>query len=462
MGTKAFDVVICGAGIAGIAAAYYLSKQGEFKKIALVDERQPLTLTSDKSTECYRNWWPGPGDAMVRLMNHSINLMENLARENRNIFHMNRRGYLYMTADPARLQQFEQAARESSALGSGPLRIHRGMATDPEYQSNPNWEPGYDYSNLDGADLILDSGRIQRWFPYLAPDVQAVLHIRRAGWLSAQQLGTTMLSQSRQQGVELIRARVSDIKVRSNATPMLRLDDYEFTELSAGALVLAGGPKLPALARMIGIDLPLFSELHLKVAVNDPLEVVPRDAPLLIWNDPQLLPFSDDERQELAEDPETRWMLNELPAGLHTRPEGGEGSQTILILWPYHTPAIEPSWPIPEDPYYPEVLVRGLVRMLPRMRNYLGRLPRPAVDGGYYTKTRENRPLIGPLGVEGAYVIGAMSGFGIMAACASGDLLARHVSGRPLPDYAPAFTLDRYQDPDYLAALEIQQSSGQL
>jgi glycine/D-amino acid oxidase-like deaminating enzyme len=174
------------------------------------------------------------------------------------------------------------------------------------------------------------------------------------------------------------------------------------------------------------------------------------------------LPFTEDERQELAEDPETRWLLDELPAGLHTRPEGGEGSQTILILWPYHTPAIEPSWPIPEDPFYPEVLVRGLARMLPRMRTYLGRLPRPTVDGGYYTKTRENRPLIGPLEVEGAYVIGALSGFGIMAACGSGDLLARHVSGRPLPDYAPSFTLDRYQDPGYLAILEAQQTSGQL
>jgi glycine/D-amino acid oxidase-like deaminating enzyme len=462
MGTKAYDVVICGAGIAGIAAAFYLSGQGEFKKIALVDERQPLTLTSDKSTECYRNWWPGPGDAMVRLMNHSINLMENLARESRNIFHMNRRGYLYMTADLAHLQSFEQAARESSALGSGPLRVHRGMAADPEYQPNLDWEPDQDNSDLDGADLILDAGKIRRWFPYLAPDVQAVLHVRRAGWLSAQQLGITMLNQSRRQGVELIRARVSDIRMQGRATAILRLEDHELTELSAGALVLAGGPKLPDLTRMLGIDLPLFSELHLKVAVNDPLEVVPRYAPLLIWNDPMRLPFTEDERQELAEDPETRWLLDELPAGLHTRPEGGEGSQTILILWPYHTPAIEPSWPIPEDPFYPEVLVRGLARMLPRMCTYLGRLPRPTVDGGYYTKTRENRPLIGPLEVEGAYVIGALSGFGIMAACGSGDLLARHVSGRPLPDYAPSFTLDRYQDPGYLAILEAQQTSGQL
>jgi len=45
----------------------------------VVDERPPLTLTSDKSAECYRNWWPGPGDDQVALMNRSIDLLEELA-----------------------------------------------------------------------------------------------------------------------------------------------------------------------------------------------------------------------------------------------------------------------------------------------------------------------------------------------------------------------------------------------
>jgi glycine/D-amino acid oxidase-like deaminating enzyme len=49
------DAVVCGAGIAGIAAAYHLSVKHGVKKIVLVDEGAPLSLTSDKSTECYRN-----------------------------------------------------------------------------------------------------------------------------------------------------------------------------------------------------------------------------------------------------------------------------------------------------------------------------------------------------------------------------------------------------------------------
>jgi sarcosine oxidase, subunit beta len=62
--------------------------------------------------------------------------------------------------------------------------------------------------------------------------------------------------------------------------------------------------------------------------------------------------------------------------------------------------------------------------------------------------------LIGPLPVDGAFVIGALSGYGVMAALAAGELLAAHVTGSALPDYAPAFDLRRYDDPAYQALLD--------
>src|SRR5512136_1677596 len=96
------EIVICGAGIAGISAAYQLAVKRGVRNVVLVDNQPPLSVTSDKSTECYRNWWPGPGDAMVALMNRSIDIIESLARESGNYFNLNRRGYLFATADPAR------------------------------------------------------------------------------------------------------------------------------------------------------------------------------------------------------------------------------------------------------------------------------------------------------------------------------------------------------------------------
>jgi glycine/D-amino acid oxidase-like deaminating enzyme len=100
--------------------------------------------------------------------------------------------------------------------------------------------------------------------------------------------------------------------------------------------------------------------------------------------------------------------------------------------------------------------------MVPALKVYAEKGVRPYIDGGYYIKTRENRPLIGPMPVEGVYVSSAYSGFGIMASCAGGELLARHITGGPLPDYAPAFLLSRYQDPAYRSLLERWGDGGQL
>src|SRR5688572_31875081 len=130
------DVVICGAGIAGVAAAHFLSKTG-VNDIFLLDERPPLSLTSDRSTECYRNWWPDP--EMLGLMNRSIDLMEALADESGNIFRMNRRGYLYLTADEKRASDLEAAAQRISSLGAGPLRVH----SSPSLYYQPSSKEGF-------------------------------------------------------------------------------------------------------------------------------------------------------------------------------------------------------------------------------------------------------------------------------------------------------------------------------
>jgi glycine/D-amino acid oxidase-like deaminating enzyme len=134
----------------------------------------------------------------------------------------------------------------------------------------------------------------------------------------------------------------------------------------------------------------------------------------------------------------------------------------ILVLWEYQDRHMQPVYPIPIDGQYADIALRGLVKMIPDMQAYVTRPPRPRIDGGYYTKTIENRPLIGKLPVQGAYLIGALSGFGLMASCAAGELLAAHVTGRQLPPYAAAFMLDRYQDRIYLEQLEEWRESGQL
>jgi len=455
------SVVICGAGIGGISAAYHLAVRQGIRGVILVDERDPFSLTSDKSTECYRNWWPGPGDGMVRLINRSIDIMEELARESDNAFHLSRRGYLFVTADPARIPDFERAAEEPCALGAGPLRIHTGRAGDPVYTP----APANGFENLPtGADLILDPPLIRKHFPFLSRDVIAALHTRRCGRMSAQQLGMVMLERARECGARFLCARVEGVDVRSGRVQAVRLSDGSGSRtIPTDTFVNAAGPFVKQVGGMVGVDLPVYCELHAKIAYNDSLGIIPQNAPLYYWADPQRLPWSDEERDLLAECEEMQWLLEPFPSGPHGMPEGTPGSRSQLCLWTYDVETVEPVVPLPpHDPHYFELVLRGLSRMIPGLQGYFDRLPRPVVDGGYYAKTRENRPLIGPLPVEGAYIIGALSGFGIMAGCGAGELLAAHMTGGDVPSYAHWFLLERYKDPGYQALLDDWDESGQL
>ena len=450
--TQKAEVVICGAGISGIAAAYFLSKAG-IKSILLFDERPPLSLTSDRSTECYRNWWPGT--EMLALMNCSIDLMEAVADESGNVFRMNRRGYLYVTADEDKIVDLENASRGIAGLGAGPLRVHSSESL--YYQPSP--QEGFHDQPI-GADLLIGCELIQKYFPYLTKRAVAALHVRRAGWLSAQQLGMYLLETARRRGVRFESACLTGVDVANGRVNGARLSSGE--RVDSPIFINAAGPYLKNVGKLLGVDLPVYTELHLKAAIKDTLGVVGRNAPLLIWNDPQTLAWEDHERKALAEDDETRWLVEAFPAGVHTRPEGTGESQTILMLWEYQSKVMDPVWPPKMDEQYPEVALRGLAAMLPRMKEYFAKMPRPQIDGGYYTKTRENLPLVGPIGIDGAYVIGAVSGYGIMSACGVGALLAAHVTGAALPSYAPAFELARYDDPEYQKKVENWGNSGQL
>ena len=447
------EVVVCGAGIAGIAAAYHLSVHRGVRDVVIVDELPPLSLTSDKSTECYRNWWPGPGDAMVAMTNRSIDILERLAHESDNRFLLNRRGYLFATAEESRIESMRAGARESCALGAGEFREHGIGSSGADYIPAPT----SGFENLpDGADLICDQALIRKHFPYLNDATVAVVHARRCGWLSAQQLGMYMLEQARANGARLIQASVQAVDTTGGQVRSVQLAASDATQtVFTNTFVNAAGPFFKQVGEMIGIALPVFSESHVKLSFHDHRGAMSQDAPLIICNDPVHLSWTEEEREALASAPEGRPLLAQFPAGVHGRPAGGDN---VLLYWTLDATRVEPVFPQTWDPAISEILLRGMSSMVPALSAYFDHLPQPFVDGGYYGKTEENRPLIGPTPVAGAWLMGAFSGYGIMTACAAGELLAAHVSGAELPAYAPAFTLERYDRPDYLAAFAAYQA----
>jgi glycine/D-amino acid oxidase-like deaminating enzyme len=455
MAHSSAKIVICGAGIAGVAAAYFLSLKNGVDDVTLVEPGNPLSLTSDKSTEAYRNWWPGPDRAMTAFMDRSIDLIEEIARVTGNRINLNRRGYVFATADSGKIDFLQTMAKSAESRGGGAARFHDTASS--VYRPSP--ERGFEFS-LTGADVITDRSLIRRHFPYLSPETIAVAHARRAGWLSAQQLGAVMLEAARARGVKLVRGTVVGIEAGERVRAVQVEHGGERSKLETTHVVLAAGPMQKEVAQLIGVDLPIYAERHHKVSFADTQSAVPRAAPMMIWLDAQHLPWSEEERDALSEDAEARWLLEEFPAGVHGRPDGAHAT---LVLFNHHGDAVVPEFPLPEPPpHYAEIALRGMSTMVPALQAYQGKPVRPYIDGGYYMKTRENRPLIGPVQVEGAYISCAYSGFGVMASCASGELIAQHIMGGALPDYAPAFLLSRYQDAEYRALLEQWGDGGQL
>ena len=227
-----------------------------------------------------------------------------------------------------------------------------------------------------------------------------------------------MLERARESGTRLVMGRVVDVRVEAGRVSGVTVDTGdEERELGTSCFVNAAGPYLGPISQLLGVEVPVFNEGHVKVAFRDTRDVVPVQAPLMIWCDPVSLPWSDTDHELLAGNDETAYLLEPFAGGVHARPEGHQGGHSVLILWTYESETVVPEFPLRWDPNLPDIALRGLSVMLPGLAPYLEVMPKTVVDGGYYTKTRENRPLgwthAGCRQLSGGRVLGLWSDGGL-------------------------------------------------
>ncbi|KAJ3106447.1 hypothetical protein HDU96_008224, partial [Phlyctochytrium bullatum] len=301
--TDGFDVVVCGGGLLGISTAYHVLHNaakagGRIPRVAVVEMGDPMMLTSSKSTGGIRNFYP-QFSTMTRLANRSIDLLLSLHHAHASPFSLRRRGYIFLSSDAAKLSHYVDLADAARRNGSGDTRVHEG--------------PGFDYAAYgnreDGIDVVRDPEVIARLVPGCAEDVKAMMHVRKAGYLDVYQLGKFLLNQSLATGnLTLLHGRVKDIHF--TATPNGKTVDSVSVRdpttggtriLRAGSCVLASGPHLREIASRIGVKFPVINELHARVAIRDPLHVVPDTAAFTIWSDDIDLAFTPRERAKIAD-----------------------------------------------------------------------------------------------------------------------------------------------------------------
>lgn len=423
---KTTNITICGAGIAGIATAYYLAVKYAQKNIILIDKNQPMSLTTSKSGENFRDYWPQP--CMTALTRHSVNLMKVLADESDNALKMRYSGYDFVS---------ESVGREI---------FPADHLDDPDYQ--------------DSLSRITGNKNIQATSPYLGESIEQLVHINQAGAIDVHALGSLLLSKARRAGVKLVQATVEVIESHPGGYKLALSGNPDMTSLETEKLVLTPGPFIHELADMLGIHLNVENILQRKFIIPDVQNIIPRDMPFTIFADQQHLQWNDEERDLIKDDPEYHWLLNEFPAGLHIKPEG---AGNIKLGWAFNRTAESPQWETADDFDFPNITLRGASRFIPALQPYVDDVPTPIVQfSGYYTRTPENLPLIGPLEIEGLFTVSALSGYGTMAACSAGELCADWMMGAELPEYSRYFHPDRYGDDALMDEINCVSADGQL
>lgn len=456
---KDVDVAIIGAGIVGIASAYYICQKSKFKSVLLIDSRDPMSYTSAQSGDNYRNWWPN--QVMADFSNASIGMMKEIAQESSNLIQMKQSGYALATRQK-NIDDLIIALESNYHDTQGLVRFHTGAA-DTSYPKplNQDWQ-----STVDGVDVLTNNVLIKKVFPAFSSDVNTVLHIRRAGDFSSQQMGTFMLQKIKAQGGSRLRGHVAGLTKDNRYQLEVQTSDGAVS-LKAEMVVNAAGPYVGEIATMLNVKLPIENIFQQKVAFRDSLSAVPRNQPFSIDLDQASLAWTEEELSALNEDSELSWLTQKFVGGVHCRPEGA--GDWVKLGWAYNRQSSQadntrsltddPQF----DPNFPEIVIRGASRLNPNLAQYADALPTKRVHyGGYYTMTKENWPLIGPLDKEGAFVVGAMSGFGSMCACAAGSLCANWVVGEGLPDYAQALSPSRYQNVDLIRTIRESTELGLL
>ena len=415
-------IAICGAGIAGVATAYFLLKERKDCKVILIDKNQPLSFTTSKSGENFRDYWPEKN--MRQFVGDSIQLMKELRAEfGDDSFEMKNSGYNFISHDA----------------------------------DNPIFGSGNKDGSADYLEEITSAQVIQNNFPYLDKKIEKVVKIKNAGKIDVYDLGNLLLREAKKMGLVQVEGEILNMEKKDSKFKVL-LDSKK--SIDVDKVVIATGPFLNTIAKMFGFQFPISNTLQRKFIIPDPNNIIPKNMPFTIYADTQFLDWSTEEKEFFASDKKYRWLLNKFPGGLHIKPE----TEGIKLGWAFQTEKSSPTWETPSFEFFPQVVLKGASRFIPELSKYENNIPTPLIEyAGYYTRTNENWPLIGNTEVDGVFVVGALAGYGTMSACAAGKLCANYILGEnELPTYAKYFHPSRYENEAIRKEMSLLDSDGQL
>ena len=143
-----------------------------------------------------------------------------------------------------------------------------------------------------------------------------------------------------------------------------------------------------------------------------------------------------------------------------TRQDLNDQGHLVSKMPAFYDAHVEPQF----DDLYIEMAMRAMANVVPDLARLIGGLgPKDVhVDGGYYTYTSDDLPLVGPVeDLPGYHLASGVAGFGLLAAMGVGEAVCMGITGST-NDSAPAeysaLKPLRMCDPTYLQ--KIQERAG--
>jgi FAD-dependent oxidoreductase domain-containing protein 1 len=225
------DIAIVGGGIMGSALAYWLTRLEPTASVVVI-ERDPTyaAASSTLSAASIRQQFTTPVN--IRISQASIEFLRAAGGllavdESKPDIGLTEAGYLYL-------------ANSASSLDA--LRQARAIQTQH------------------GAEVaLLTPVELSERFPWLATADLAAgsLGLRGEGWFDGYLLLTGLARKARSQGARFMRGEATALEIRGGRIEAVVLADG--SRLRCGYLVNAAGPWARSVAKLAGVDLPVFA-----------------------------------------------------------------------------------------------------------------------------------------------------------------------------------------------------------
>lgn len=353
---KTADAVIIGGGISGVAIAYNLAKKG-VKNIAVIEKGYLASGSTGRCGAGIRQQW---GTEMnCKIAKFACELFENANEELKyeGDIEFKQGGYLMISSTEKEHEQFKKNVKLQNSLGipSRLLNLEEAKEIVP-------------FLNTDG----LVSATFCQKDGHLNP-----FHTTEAFAKAAQRLGVKIYKFTEVIDIVTENGKVKGVKTTKG-------------DISTNVVVNAAGGYSQLIGKMVGIELPVFSERH-QILVTEAIEQVLK---------PMVMSFS------------LNLYCQQVPHGGLLMGRGDEGEPRDL--------RITSGW------HFLEEMTKTITKVLPPLKN--ARMIRQWA--GLYNITPDRQPILGPIEeIEGFYLAVGFSGHGFMFGPATGVLIAESILG---------------------------------